>query len=86
MKINIILIIVIALLVGSLVGYGFGFTKGSFTSMELGLRFAKNFMDIEFNEEEIAAGIFAYENRINDCFTVRELNNGNKESRLGNHT
>jgi len=73
MEIKILTILVIALLIGFGLGYGVGFTKGSIKSMEIGLRFAKSFMNIEFNEREIANGIFNYENRINDCFDSKNI-------------
>lgn len=65
-----ILIIVLALIVGVSIGYGYGFTKGSYKTMVWGLSIAKNYMNITFNEEDFAAGIFQWENRIGGCLNT----------------
>jgi len=65
---------VIIIIIVFAIGYGLGFTKGSFQTMIWGLEIADNFIvDIEFDEEALAAGIFNYKNRITRCFDTNPL-------------
>lgn len=61
--------ILIALLIGSLSGYAFGYGNGFVDAIDIGL----NFVEFEIDKEMIKNGIFNYENQIRNCFEPIEL-------------
>ena len=67
-----VLIAVLCLLVGGIIGYGYGFQKGSIQSLVWGVGVAKNFVTIEFDAEEIASMMWAYKNRIDVCYNGKK--------------
>ena len=65
---KLIAVFIIGLLIGFMLGFGYGVQKGIETATLWGLKLAKNFISIEFDEEEIAAMMWAYKNRIDRCY------------------
>jgi len=65
---SVVLVCVIMLLIGFGIGYGYGFSKGTIKSLEWGLKISKHFVSIEFDEEEIAAMLWSYKNRVDRCY------------------
>ena len=65
-----ILLCLVLIILSFFVGYGYGFQKGTIKSLEWGVWVAKNFVNIEFDEREIAAMMFAYKNRITGCYNI----------------
>ena len=64
-----IALLVIALALSSGIGYGVGFSMGARYTMIYALNLADEFIiDIDFDEEAIAAGLFSYRNQVNNCF------------------
>jgi len=66
---------IIGALAGSLVGYGFGFTKGAETSIKWGVNVAgelikRDKLNIEFDEQMITDAVMQYRNRIDGCLFV----------------
>lgn len=76
-----ILICLLLLTLGFGIGFGFGFTKGSIQTMEWLIGKMGYFTHIEIDAKAITAGIFAYQNRVNECYPTIKPNitikNGN---------
>ena len=53
------------LLIGGVGGYAWGYQKGATDALQYGLRIAKSFVKIEFDEDEIARAMWQYRNNIN---------------------
>lgn len=63
-----IISLIVLVILGFFIGYGLGFQKGAYQSMEWLIGKAGHFLEIEVDTQAITAGIFAYEQRINDCY------------------
>lgn len=71
---KLIIVIFLMLVLGMALGYGAGVKDGITWSV----KFASNFVSIDFDEEFIADGIFRYKNQIGGCFEDHgTLNNTN---------
>lgn len=71
-------LIIIFMILSAALGYSFGFIMGAQHSMIYLLSLSKHFIDdIDFDEEKVAAGLYAYEHQINNCFRHPNLTNGN---------
>ena len=60
--------LIAVLLIGLLLGFVVGFGVGAKTTLTWGIRIAKNFINIEIDEDMLANGIMNYKNNINKCF------------------
>jgi len=72
---KLIALLLLFLVVGVFIGYLTGYARGSYDSILWGVRVAKPFINVNFDEEAIALGIYQYKNNIGGClFSERRLN------------
>jgi len=65
--------IIIIIIISLLIGYSVGFTYGSITSLNWAANKAMHFLElkgieIEFDSDEIAWGLYQFKNNINACY------------------
>jgi hypothetical protein len=62
-----ILLILLAFCLGA---YSRGYVAGAKSAILWGVRLSHNFVNITFNNEEVAQGIFQYRNNIGGCYNA----------------
>jgi len=61
---KLIIILIVGILIGFLIGFSFGVKAGLDECVEYGVHIAKNFIDIDFDEEKMTNLLLKYKTKI----------------------